>query len=203
MAKLNKGQAIDALMGRLANDAEVNDANPAHLRLLDRSEMLESAGRVISVNHMWLVDNINPRYTVDVVETAVQHIVRVWRDKVDSFENTDPTIQAERKAKHFVYNVNRMIGDAQATLKEQFETNPAYAFTMTSAVQAAANLEVASRAKLMLETHSADEVRAELTNNLRWSDGLRLSGSTCPMTNLVDRAKTIATMQLAGAAQLS
>jgi hypothetical protein len=199
MAKLNKSEANEAMNARLLNDADVQGANGAELRLMTYEQLRDSARRVVFVNHDHLIENTYPKYREDMVDRATQYVLAVWRRLIESFENTDPTCIAEHEVRSFTYALDYMLSDAQETLarfRKQFDENPAYAFTSTAAVQAAANLEVATRAKSMLERYSVAEVKQSLMDSLRYT--FRIDGSTCPMTNLVERAKQVATAKLVG-----
>lgn len=200
MAKLNLGEAMELAGKRVQGDQEIINAAPEHLRLMTVEQLRESANRAIQKsNTMFLNLDVNPRYSERVLVAMIDSAMAIWRTKIKVFEDNDPTIKAERAAEGFLYNLNYMIRDAEETLarfKKNFDENPAYAFQSTAAVQAAGNLEVATRAKAMLEKYSVDEVKAELTNSLRYS--FRIDGSTCPMTNLVDRAKQVAAAKLVG-----
>jgi hypothetical protein len=201
MAKLNKGQALEAMVNRILTDGCITDEKPEILRMMDHQQRRDSAARYISYKHGGFINNVVQVYRLAVIEHGITVIVNAWVNRIREFEATDPTIVADRKARAFVYMVDRMLSDATerlAKFREQFDINPAYAFTSTAAVQAAGDLEIATRVKKMLETMTPDEIKSELVDRMQYDGGLRLEGSTCPMTNLVDRAKGIAIAKLAG-----
>src|SRR5688572_16962616 len=154
--------------------------------------MLDNINRIIDMAHQWVLTNTFERYVPEVRKSAVTTILRIWRDKIEAFESTDPTCIAEREVRGFTYMLHRMLEDADVTLakfQKNFTADPFYALdNRRHAMEAAAEKHVATWAAAMLEAHSVDEVKAEATRRLRYADGFRLSESTCPTTNLMHRA---------------
>lgn len=201
MAKLNKSQAMEAMKNRVPVDLSITDADPRDLRLMTPEELRQAAVTVFMKNHGELLGNTVPVYRESIENEAIRLIIRHWCEAIWRYEESDPVLVAERKARSYRHLVTHMQSEALEVLdrfRKEFDVNPVYAFQSTAAVQAAADLEMAVRAEKMLVTMSVEEVKAEFTDQLSYNGGLRLSGSTCPMTNLIDRAKAIATARLSG-----
>lgn len=203
MAKMNKTEATDALLNASYTNSEILDVQPAVMRLMDGAQLQLSAARAFETQlEELMLSAVQERYHAHVKTIVVDAIARSWRQKIHAFEDSDPACLAEREARGFLFTLEHMMMEAGQTLKkfeENLAKNPFYAFENSRhAMQAAADMQVAMRAQKALKTQSVPEVKKALVESLRYADGLRLDGSTCPTTNLMARAETIATVRLAG-----
>jgi len=200
--RLNKGQAMEAMTGKVLSNSEVASADAKDLRLMDYTQLQESAYRVLKTTELFFINaEVNPRYVEDVLSAGAAQVVSIWRDRIHTYEESEPSIVAERQDRGFRFMVDRMVADAQeelAKFNKRYAENPLYAFEWgTDAVQAAANQDVALRVKAALDAgHTREEVIKDARQQLGYA--LRLSGSTSPMSNLAEQAKAIAYGKIAG-----
>lgn len=201
MAKLNKGQAMEAMMNRLATDPDVVNANGAELRLMDDEQFRASARRVIALKHGDFLSNVFPKYVAEVTEFGYLSIIKIWCAAIHKFEDSDPVINAENKLRHFRMSMEWTKNDALATLarfNKRMQENPLDAFAWgEKAVEAAGQLSIIGRVESALSSGmSLDAIQKDLTRIAL--EGLRISGSTSQMSNLANTAEAMAAAKMTG-----
>lgn len=106
MAKLNKKQAMEAVLDAVSASVEVQSAEPQHLRLMSHEQLRESAERVRRLTYAMLP---HTNYFDDAQKECIRAILAVWRNKISAFETTDPDCIAEREASGFAFTIEHMM----------------------------------------------------------------------------------------------